>query len=64
MGGEDQDQVVDGEEDEEDGEVDEDGEEEDDDEPEEDEQDEEDERASLPVLETRKEQQGDRPGKL
>jgi hypothetical protein len=60
MGGEEQDQVEDGEEDEEE---DEDGEG-DEDEPEEDEQDEEDDRASLPVLEARKEQQGDRTGKL
>jgi hypothetical protein len=66
MGVEEQDQVEDGEEDEEDengGEEDEDGGE-DEDEPEEDEQDKEDDRASIPVLEARKEQQGDRTGKL
>jgi hypothetical protein len=67
MGGEEQDHVEDGEEDEYEGEgdeEDEDGGEEDEDEPEEDEQDEEDDRASIPVLEARKEQQGDRTGKL
>ncbi len=64
MGVEEQDQVEDGEEDEEDGEEDEEDGEEDEDEPEEDEQDDEDDRASIPVLEARKEQQGDRTGKL
>jgi hypothetical protein len=64
MAGEEQDQVEDGEEDEEDGEEDEDGAEEDDDESDQDGQEEENDRASLPVLETRKEQQDDRPGKL
>ncbi len=64
MGVGEQDQVEDEEEDEEDEEDDEDGGEEDEDEPELDEQDEEDDIDSLPVLEARKEQQGDRPGKL
>jgi TATA-binding protein-associated factor Taf7 len=64
MGGEEQDQVEDGEEDEEEDEEDEEDGEEDEDEPEEDEQDKEDDRASLPFLEARKEQQGDRTGKL